>query len=109
VSAGKTSDLAVGSIVPVGSAPVFLARDAKGLYAMTTTCTHAGCDMGSEGRIASGRITCRCHGSEFDANGAVLAGPAQSALVHFAVSVDSQGSITIHGGTTVGADTRVPV
>jgi cytochrome b6-f complex iron-sulfur subunit len=76
---------------------------------MTTTCTHQGCDLGSEGEVVSGRIICGCHGAQFDANGSVLQGPARSPLVHFAVSVDGQGNITVHSTSEVAADVRSPV
>lgn len=109
VAAGNASDLAVGSIVPLQNAPAFLGRDAQGLYAMTTTCTHQGCDMRGQGRVSGDHITCRCHGSEFDANGAVLVGPASSPLQHYAVSVDARGDVTVHGGQEVSADARTPV
>ena len=106
VSAGNTSALTVGSIVAIPGAPAFVARDANGLYAMTTTCTHAGCDLGTRGSVSNGEIQCGCHGSVFDANGGVVHGPAQSPLAHFAVTVDASGQITVHGGQEVGADVR---
>lgn len=109
VPAGKASDLAVGQVRVVSGQPVFIARDAGGLYAMSTTCTHQGCDLGTQGTIGSGHITCGCHGSQFDTNGGVLRGPASDPLVHFAVTVDAQGAITIHGGQQVSAATRVAV
>jgi Rieske Fe-S protein len=107
VPAGNVSALSVGTVKALTNAPAFMARDAKGLYAMTTTCTHAGCDLASQGRISAGQIACGCHGSVFDANGDVVSGPARGALVHFSVSVDAGGEITVHGGETVAADVRV--
>jgi Rieske Fe-S protein len=109
VSAGNVSALTVGAVVPLNAAPVFVARDAGGVYAMSTTCTHQGCDLGQDGQVSQGRISCGCHGAEFDANGAVLSGPAPSPLQHFAVSVDGQGNITVHGGSKVSANVRVSV
>lgn len=51
----------------------------------SAVCTHQGCLVAS---VQSGRISCPCHGSEFDATtGAVLAGPAPSPLPAVPVSV----------------------
>jgi Rieske Fe-S protein len=108
VSAGNKSALTVGAITALSNAPAFIARDDKGVYAMTTTCTHQACDL-REGKIAPGSITCQCHGSHFDGNGEVLGGPATAPLVHYAVSIDAGGAITVHGGQQVAADVRVAV
>lgn len=86
-------------------APCFVARDADGVYAMTTTCTHQGCD--TSGGVQGSSIVCPCHGSEFDADGNVLRGPAGAPLVHFAVTVDAAGVVTVHGAKEVDPATRV--
>jgi len=109
VSAGNVSGIAVGALSVVGSEPVMIGRDANGLYAMTITCTHQGCDVEPIGSGSSARVQCPCHGSQFDRNGAVTHGPAGSPLVHFAVDVDATGNVTIHGGKQVAADVRTAV
>ena len=86
-----------------------LGRDAGGLYAMTITCTHQGCDVEPFGSGSSVTVRCPCHGSQFDRNGGVVHGPASSPLTHFAVSIDGSGKITIHGSKQVGADVRTAV
>lgn len=109
VPAGNVQNVAVGALALVGSEPVVLGRDAGGLYAMTITCTHQGCDVQPTGTGTSAVLNCPCHGSRFDRNGAVLMGPASSPLAHYAVEVDASGNITIHGGTQVGANVRTAV
>jgi len=108
VTAGNISNLQVGTVQSVPGSAVFVGRDSNGVYAMTTTCTHAGCDMAS-GQTISTRISCSCHGSEFDLNGGVVRGPAENPLVHYAVSVAADGTITIHGSQEVSASTRTAV
>lgn len=105
VSAGNVSATSLGTLTAVPGAPAILARDANGLYAMTATCTHEGCDVSPSGNT----LYCACHGSRFDSNGAVLQGPAGSPLVHFAVSVDANGNITVDGTMQVAATTRAVV
>jgi len=105
VLAGNASALLVGSLRAVGTEPLAIGRDAGGVYAVTLVCTHAGCLAG----VDAEEIICPCHGSRFDANGAVLRGPASAALDHFAVSADPSGNLTIETGTVVDASTRLKV
>jgi Rieske Fe-S protein len=109
VAAGNVSDLPVGTLRAVEGAPVYIGRDAHGLYAMTTTCPHAGCDMSTDGSVSANGVVCDCHGSRFDANGAVVRGPATTPLVHFAVTVDGTGIVTIEGRAQVSAGVRTSV
>jgi Rieske Fe-S protein len=108
VSAGSLSELQVGMVRAVPGAPVFVGRDSGGIYAMTSTCTHQGCDMASDGTVTT-TIVCPCHGSAFDLNGEVVKGPAPSPLTHFAVDISLDGTVTVHGGTTVSSSTRTLV
>jgi nitrite reductase/ring-hydroxylating ferredoxin subunit len=93
VSTGNVSSTSVDALSIVPDAPAILGRDSNGLYAMTITCTHQGCDVAPSGST----LECPCHGSKFDSNGAVLQGPAAAPLVHFAVAVDASGNITVDG------------
>lgn len=99
-------DLPIGSLAAVPGAPAIVGRDAGGVYAMTSTCTHAGCSSDPQ---SNGTIYCPCHGSRFDSNGNVVNGPARNPLAHFAVEIDAQGNILVHGETQVGPSTRTPV
>jgi Rieske Fe-S protein len=109
IKAGNVSALAVGQVNPVPGSAVFIGRDNNGVYAMTTTCTHQGCDL-AMGTISTSAmtITCPCHNSQFNFDGGVVAGPATSPLAHYAVDVATDGTITVHGGTKVDASTRTP-
>jgi len=109
VQAGNIADLPVGTLRAVDGAPAYIGRDAKGVYAMTSTCPHAGCDMVADGSVSASGVFCGCHGSRFDANGGVMRGPADSPLVHFAVKVDAAGNISVEGGAQVAAAVRTAV
>jgi Rieske Fe-S protein len=109
VPAGTVAELPVGSLNVVGTEPVCIGRDAGGVYAMTLTCTHAGCDIGQHGTVSPRGLFCGCHGSQFDANGNVVQGPATQPLDHFAVTVDASGNLTIHGGQIADASQRLAV
>lgn len=80
------------SDVPVGTGARFKVDDLEILvthpvagefYGFDATCTHAGCIVTG---VIESEIACACHGARFDmTTGAVLAGPARSALGKIAV------------------------
>jgi cytochrome b6-f complex iron-sulfur subunit len=106
VSAGNVADLPEGTLRAIDGAPAYIGRDADGVYAMTSTCTHEGCDMIAEGSVNASGVYCACHGSRFDANGSVQSGPADKPLAHFAVEIGDDGVITVHGESQVAASIR---
>lgn len=64
-----------------------LLRDNSGFYAFSLVCTHLGCTV----TVNAGRLSCPCHGSEFDRQGRVLKGPADRALQRLVV--EEQGDL----------------
>ncbi len=82
-----------------------LLKDATGLYAMTTICTHMGCTVGLP---VGTRIACPCHGSQYDLQGGNQVGPAVLPLVHFAVTEPSPGAfLVVNTAQTVSDTTRL--
>lgn len=86
--------------------PVIVAQDDSGVFAFSAICTHQGCKV--DAPDSTGTSTCPCHGSVFDGNGAVVKGPARTALAHYAVAICS-GRVLVDASTTVDASTRTPV
>ena len=109
IAGGSIKAVSVGYFAFVSGQPVVLARDARGLYAMTAICTHDECDISTSGGVDSSGLHCDCHGSRFDKNGNVARGPAGSALEHYRVDLAADGAITVQAGTIVGADARTTV
>ncbi|MGZ3416893.1 MAG: Rieske (2Fe-2S) protein [Polyangiales bacterium] len=108
VAGGNLKDVPIGTLRAVLDEPVILGRDAGGLYAMSAICTHQQCDITRDGTIRPTGITCVCHGSRFDVNGAVKVGPAASPLDHYQVDLAADGTITIQASHLVSPSTRTP-
>ncbi|MFY0530997.1 ubiquinol-cytochrome c reductase iron-sulfur subunit [Nannocystis pusilla] len=81
-SAGRGDDARGGR----GQKPVLVVREGDGYEALLLKCTHMGCTPGWNATERS--LDCPCHGSRFDAHGAVLKGPAKAPLEKFAVASD---------------------
>jgi Rieske Fe-S protein len=107
VSGGNVSALAVGSMLVMSN--IVVARDADGVYAMSSVCTHAGCLLSSGSRTIAAGLACPCHGSLFDGDGNVTRGPARDPLQHYQVTIGADGAITVDGGQPVAASARTPV
>jgi nitrite reductase/ring-hydroxylating ferredoxin subunit len=105
IAAGIVSAVQNPSLLRVPGANAVLGRDAGGLYAMTSVCTHNGCGVSVVGTA----LACPCHGSRFDANGAVTHAPATRPLQHLQVDLATDGTITIQASIPVAADVRTPV
>ena len=105
ITAGTLTDYPVGSLKGVSGWALLVGRDSGGLYAMSSICTHQGCDMGSAATTTG--PFCGCHGSQFDANGNVVYGPARRALAHFQVLVTAAtGAVSVDGTQVVPQGTR---
>lgn len=76
-----------GAVVRHGLRKLAAYRDPKGeLHLMSATCTHLGCPV--SWNHAENTWDCKCHGSRFDAMGAVVSGPANRALEPVEISSD---------------------
>jgi len=103
----KAASLKVGDVVALSNASAFVGRDAGGLYAMSSICKHAQCDVRS-GTIERNPVMlkCPCHGSAYDAVGTVTSPPATQSLDHIALSVGADGTISVSPNQIVPASTR---
>ena len=100
---GTPEAFPLGALTPVAEGRAFVGRDARGLYALAATCTHLGCLV----RPQDGGFACPCHGSRFDANGAVSQGPAARPLARAGLTIGTDGKIVLNLGETVDADHRL--
>jgi cytochrome b6-f complex iron-sulfur subunit len=96
----KPTEFDLGDVVnyPVGSRTVrsdipavIYNKDGK-IVVHSLICTHLGCTISENGA----EFECPCHGSRFDENGAVLAGPAQQPLKNLTVEILEDNTLKLH-------------
>lgn len=90
VKLGRPDRFAAGSQTYFPKHRLWLFRDAQGFHAISSICTHLGCIAE---RKENGEFHCPCHGSKFDAAGALQGGPAPKGLVWVELSVSPEGSL----------------
>jgi Rieske Fe-S protein len=106
----KAADVKANTLVSLANVSAFVGRDSGGLYAMSSICKHQSCDIANGGKIIAGpppKLQCACHGSEYDANGTVINPPSTTNLDHIAMTVATDGTISVNASMVVPATTRV--
>jgi cytochrome b6-f complex iron-sulfur subunit len=99
---GSLERFPVGSQTAMPEEGFVVFRDAQGLYAISTTCTHLGCTVA----ITAQGFACPCHGSKFDPTGRVVAGPAPRALPWLELSRAADGQLVVYADNEVSSGTR---
>ncbi len=93
--AGLPSAYEVGTVTTkwVREQRTWIIRNAQGIYALWARCTHLGCTPNWFDNER--RFKCPCHGSNFNIDGDVIAGPAPKPLFRAAVSLAEDGQLQI--------------
>jgi cytochrome b6-f complex iron-sulfur subunit len=99
---GPLERFPVGSQTAMPEEGFVVFRDAQGLYAISTICTHLGCTVAA---TAQG-FACPCHGSRFDATGRVIGGPAPRALPWLELSRAADGQLVVFADNEVSSGTH---
>jgi cytochrome b6-f complex iron-sulfur subunit len=106
--AGNPEDYTPGSVTLDKEQKVFIVRGKEGaFYALSAVCTHLGCI--ANWKADEGAIACPCHGSRFDREGNVVAGPAPRPLQRYAMSLDDHGVLVVDKSVLVGEDATLKV
>lgn len=105
VSLGALSSIPMGR-VEHRLVRVITFRDAKSISAVSMVCTHQTCILR---KGSNGGFSCPCHGSQFDASGAVLNGPAVKALPWYKLSLSKTNVLQIHLDEEVDSSWRLNV
>ncbi len=89
VRLGKPSEFPPGTIAMRPEQKVCIIATEEGISAVSLVCTHLGCLV----KLTEDGFDCPCHGSKFDDQGEVVAGPAPRALLWLAVSQAPDGTL----------------
>jgi Rieske Fe-S protein len=88
---GDSANFPVGSRTVRSDIPAVIVNRGGEISAYSLVCTHLGCTVAES---PSG-FDCPCHGSRFDENGNVLAGPAQKRLKKLSVKILEDGALKL--------------
>jgi cytochrome b6-f complex iron-sulfur subunit len=98
---GRPPSYASGSQVTFADAKLVVRREGDRFSAIGTVCTHLGCTV----TATEVGFDCPCHGSSYDQQGAVVAGPAPRALPWYRVTVAPNGELEVDKNQRVEAGT----
>lgn len=76
---------------------VWIVREARGFYVLSTVCTHLGCTP--NWLPADEKFKCPCHGSGFIKSGINVEGPAPRPLERYKVTLAEDGQLLIDKNT----------
>jgi len=105
---GKVSELPDAGSPPVNIPKVkmWLSNTDQGVMALYKVCTHLGCLYNWNSQ--EGKFICPCHGSQFQANGTYIQGPAPRSLDRFVVQAVDPNSGQVTAESTKGEPLPVP-
>lgn len=101
VNVGRPEHYAAGSVTLDLRHSIFVVRDQGSFYALSAVCTHLGCL--SVWKPEEGVIACPCHGSSFQKDGSVIAGPAPRPLPWLKMWMSDDGSLMVDRSSIVPA------
>jgi cytochrome b6-f complex iron-sulfur subunit len=82
---------------------LFVFSEADGIYAISAVCTHLGCIVT---HLPDGEFDCPCHGSRFNRQGEVFAGPAPGGLAWVEIRRAPNGVLYADTARTVPPGTK---
>ena len=90
-SVGPPSEFPQGSVTFLADRRVYVFNGADGFYAISSVCTHLGCNVKHTGA----GFECPGHGSQVDENGQVRQGPAPRPLPWFALTLSPRAQLVV--------------
>lgn len=104
---GKVKDFPPSSVTFLEDGRLFIFRQAEGMFAVSSVCTHLGCNVRWDEQREG--FECPCHGSSFDRNGKNTTGPAPRPLKWYELTLVSDGNLQIDTRSEVDNNFRLRV
>jgi cytochrome b6-f complex iron-sulfur subunit len=102
---GKPENFPVGSVKKLDDKKVFIFATNDGIHALSSVCTHLGCLV----YTTEWGFQCPCHGSQYNQNGKVIAGPAPRNLAWLDISQSLDGTLVVDAAKEVKPGTTFKV
>jgi cytochrome b6-f complex iron-sulfur subunit len=99
VNVGKPEQYPIDSVTLDPRFAIFVVRLQEGFYTLSAVCTHLGCLPAW--KPETGVIACPCHGSAFQRDGSIIAGPAPRPLPWLKMWLTDDGNLMVDRATTV--------
>jgi cytochrome b6-f complex iron-sulfur subunit len=97
VKIGKPGNFPVGTVKKFEDQNFFVFAGNDGLHAISSVCTHLGCLVA----LTESGFQCPCHGSKYNQEGKVIAGPAPRSLPWLDITRSVDGSLVVDAGKEV--------
>jgi len=105
VSMGKPEHFPVGSVTLDPRFGIYVVHEPDGFYALSAICTHLGCL--TSWKPETGVIACPCHGTNFQPDGKVVAGPAPKPLPWLKLWLNEDGNLMVDRATNIDAHSEL--
>ncbi len=102
---GKPENFPVGVVKKLEDQRVYIFSENDGLHAISSVCTHLGCLVA----ISETGFLCPCHGSKYNREGKVIAGPAPRNLPWWEISQGLDGTLIVDATKEVKQGTTFKV
>ena len=106
---GRVADLPAAGTAPenLPKVKLWLSNTEQGVLAIYKVCTHLGCLYNWNSQ--EGKFICPCHGSQFQADGEYIRGPASRSLDRFVLQIVSpDGEVLAETDPETGAPVKLP-
>ena len=102
---GIPENFPVGVVKKLEDQGVYIFSENDGLHAISSVCTHLGCIVAP----TDTGFQCPCHGSKFNLEGKVIAGPAPRPLPWWEISQSLDGTLIVDASREVKQGTTFKV